>query len=51
MERSILLINEVIWQTSQSGKSGGMTDTGDGGCGGCGGTCEDEDNSASTEAG
>ena len=48
MERSILFINEVIWQTSQSGKSGGMTDTGGGGCIG---TCEDEDNSASTEAG
>ena len=49
MERSILFINEVISQTSQSGKSGGMTDTG--GDGGDGGTCEDEDNSASSEAG
>ena len=27
MERSILFINEVIWQTSQSEKSGVMTDT------------------------
>ena len=30
MERSILFVNEVIWQTSQSGKSGEMTDTVDG---------------------
>ena len=31
MERSILFINEVIWQTSQSEKSGVMTDTVGGG--------------------